>query len=208
MAVTSIRRLGASRLTTVGGVVLFAAFTALTARITIPLPFTPVPITLQVMAALLAGLVLGPRGGAISQLAYLAAVAAGLPLDARGLGPAALLGPTAGYLLGFAPAAFVTGWLAGRLPALARPGVRARAAQARVRGVWVGSFVAALAGVAVIYTCGLAWLAPSVGSLGAAWGLGAAPFILVDLGKALVAAAVAGSGRTLLVDDIVDKEKY
>jgi biotin transport system substrate-specific component len=193
MLATSIRRLGTSRLVYTGAVALFAAFTALTARITIPLPFTPVPITLQVMAALLAGLVLGPSGGAISQLAYLAAVAAGLPLDARGLGPAALLGPTAGYLLGFAPAAFVTGWLAERLP-----------------GMWIGSFIAALAGVAVIYGCGLAWLVPSVGSLGAAWTLGAAPFILVDLGKALVAAAVAGSGRTLLVDDTVDtvdKEK-
>jgi len=199
MLATSIRRLGASRLATVGCIALFAAFTALTARVTIPLPFTPVPITLQVMAVLLAGLVLGPRGGAISQLAYLAAVAAGLPLDARGLGPAALFGPTAGYLLGFAPAAWLAGWLAERLPALGP--------QAQVRGVWVGSFVAALAGVAVIYACGLAWLAPSVGSLGAAWALGAAPFILVDLGKALVAAAVAGSGRTLLVDNIVDKER-
>ena len=161
-------------------IALFAAFTALTARITIPLPFTPVPVTLQVMAALLAGLVLGPRGGALSQLAYLAAVAAGLPFDAHGLGPAALLGPTGGYLLGFAPAAFVTGWLAER------PHI--------IMGAWVGSFVAALAGVAVIYACGLAWLAPSVGSLGAAWSLGAAPFILIDLFKALVAAAVAGSG--------------
>ncbi len=190
MLATSIRRLGASRLATAGGVALFAAFTALTARIAIPLPFTPVPITLQVMAVLLAGLVLGPRGGAISQLAYLAAVAAGLPLDARGLGPAALLGPTGGYLLGFAPAAFVAGWLAERLG-----------------GAWVGSFIAALAGVAVVYACGLAWLAPRLGSLGAAWTLGAAPFILVDLGKALVAAAVAGSGRALLVDNIVDKER-
>ncbi len=192
MLTTSIRRLGASRLAYAGGIALFAVFTALTARITIPLPFTPVPITLQVMAALLAGLVLGPRGGAISQLAYLAAVAAGLPLDARGLGPAALLGPTAGYLLGFAPAALVTGWLAERL---------------HIVGTWGGSFIAALAGVAVIYACGLAWLAPGVGSLGAAWSRGAAPFILIDLFKALVAAAVAGSGRTLLVDDTADKER-
>jgi biotin transport system substrate-specific component len=187
---TSIRRLGAARLTTMGGVALFAAFTALTARVTIPLPFTPVPVTLQVTAVLLAGLVLGPSGGAISQMAYLAAIAAGLPLDARGLGPAALLGPTAGYLLGFAPAALATGWLARRL-----------------RGVRLGGFVAALAGVAVIYACGLAWLTPGAGSLRAAWMLGAAPFILFDLGKALVAAAVAGSGRTLLIDDIAGKER-
>jgi len=163
------------------GVALFVAFTALTARVTIPLPFTPVPITLQVMAVLLSGLVLGPRAGAASQLVYLAAIAAGLPLDARALGAAALAGPTAGYLIGFVPAAFVTGWLAQKLS-----------------GTRASRFVAALAGVAVIYAVGVAWLAPIVGGLGAAWTLGVAPFVLIDLGKALVAALVAESGRWLL----------
>jgi biotin transport system substrate-specific component len=163
------------------GVVLFFAFTALTARVTIPLPFTPVPITLQVMVVLLAGLVLGPKAGALSQLAYLGAIAAGLPLDAKAAGSAALAGPTAGYLIGFVPAAFVTGWLAQRLPD-ARP----------------GRFVAALAGVAVVYLVGAAWLAPIVGGWRAAWTLGVAPFILLDLGKAIVAAAIAESGRALL----------
>jgi biotin transport system substrate-specific component len=140
-----------------------------------------VPITLQVMAVLLAGLVLGAKGGAVSQVAYLAAIAAGLPLDSRALGTAALIGPTAGYLLAFAPAAFVTGWIAERLS----PSRLSR-------------FAAALVGVAVIYLGGVAWLTPSVGSLHAAWTLGVAPFILVDLGKALLAAAVAESGRSLL----------
>jgi biotin transport system substrate-specific component len=181
MLATSVRRLGASRLTSVGGIALFAAFTVLAARVAIPLPFTPVPVTLQVMAVLLAGLVLGPKAGAISQLTYLAAIAAGLPFDARALGPAALVGPTAGYLLGFAPAAFVAGWLAERLSA-----TRAN------------YFLAALAGVGVIYAGGLAWLAPAVGSLRVAWMLGVAPFILVDLGKAIVAAAVAESGRLMM----------
>lgn len=163
------------------GIALFAALTALTARVTIPLPFTPVPITLQVMAVLLAGLMLGPRAGAISQLVYLATIAAGLPLDAKALGLASLTGPTAGYLIGFLPAAFVTGWLAEELPAT-------RASR----------FVAALAGVTVIYIAGVAWLAPAVGGLRTAWMLGVAPFILIDLGKALVAAAVAESGQALL----------
>jgi biotin transport system substrate-specific component len=164
-----------------GGIVLFAAATALSARVTIPLPFTPVPITLQVIVVLLAGLVLGPIAGAASQLAYLTAIAAGLPLDANALGPAALAGPTAGYLVGFVPAAFLAGWLAERLPA--RRGSR---------------FLAALAGLAIIYLVGAAWLARYVGGVRAAWMLGVAPFILVDLGKALVAAAVAESGRLLL----------
>jgi biotin transport system substrate-specific component len=181
LSIIAVRRWGVSHLVYVGGIVLFAAFTALTARITVPLPFTPVPVTLQVMAVLLAGLVLGARGGALSQIAYLAAIAAGLPLDAYGRGPAALMGPTAGYLVGFVAAAFVTGWLAGRLSADR-----------------TGRLVAALGGVAVVYACGSAWLTLWTGSLSAAWALGVTPFLAVDVAKALLAAAVAESGRQLL----------
>lgn len=181
LSTTSSRLLGAPRLRYLAGIGLFVGLTALTARITIPLPFTPVPITLQVMAVLLAGLVLGPKAGAASQIVYLTAIAAGLPLDARALGPAALVGPTAGYLLGFVPAAFVSGWLAEKLST-----TRAN------------RFLAAVAGVAVIYVTGVAWLAPTVGGLRPAWTMGVVPFILIDLGKALVAAAVAESGRLLL----------
>ena len=181
MLSSTTSRLRTSQLARLVGIVLFAAFTALTARVTFPLPFTPVPITLQVMAVLLSGLVLGPRAGAASQLVYLAMIATGLPLDAKGLGLAVLTGPTAGYLIGFVPAAFLTGWLAEKLPATR-----------------LSHFLAALAGVAVIYVAGVAWLAPAVGSLRTAWMLGVAPFILIDLGKALVAAAVAESGRMLL----------
>jgi biotin transport system substrate-specific component len=181
MLSTTFSRVRASQLARLAGIALFAAFTALTARITIPLPFTPVPITLQVMVVLLSGLVLGSKAGALSQLAYLAAIAAGMPWDARGLGSAALLGPTAGYLVGFVPAAFACGWVAERLS-------DTRASR----------FLAALVGLAIIYTAGLAWLAPTVGGLGRAWALGVVPFIVIDLGKALVAAAVAESGRLLL----------
>jgi biotin transport system substrate-specific component len=181
MLSTTSSRLRTFQLVQLIGIALFVAFTALTARISIPLPFTPVPITLQVMAVLLAGLVLGSRAGATSQLVYLAAILAGLPLDAKALGPAALSGPTAGYLMGFVPAAFITGWLAEKLSAT-------RASR----------ILAALAGVAVIYSVGVAWLAPAVGGLRAAWMLGVAPFILADLGKALVAIIVAESGRLLL----------
>ena len=107
------------------GVLIFAALTALTARFSFRLPFTPVPITLQVLAVLLAGLVLGARGGAASQLTYLGMIAVGLPFTASGLaGPAAFFSPTAGYLLAFVPAAFVVG-------ALARPGWRTVAGRAR-----------------------------------------------------------------------------
>lgn len=166
----------------VAGVLLFAALTALTARITIHLPFTPVPVTLQTLAVVLSGLVLGARGGALAQLAYLGMIVVGLPFDANGLGPASLLGPTAGYLVGFVPAAFVTGWLAERIS---------------VRSWW-GNFVAALAGVVVLYLVGAAWLAVMLGSWQQAWLAGVVPFIWLDLIKAAIAAGVAESGRRLL----------
>jgi biotin transport system substrate-specific component len=89
--------------------------TALAARIAVPLPWTPVPITGQTFAVLLTGAVLGPRRGALAMLAYLAEGAAGLPVFAGGTGGVApFFGPTAGYLLAFPLAASVTGWLCAR----------------------------------------------------------------------------------------------
>ena len=167
-------------------VLFFALLTAVTARVTIPLPFTPVPITLQVLAVLLSGLVLGSRGGALNQIVYLAAILVGLPLSAAGLGgPAAFVTPTAGYLVAFVPAAFVAGWISER----ARH-------WGRVRGL-VWEMVASLAGVLVIYGGGVAWLTVVTGSVAVAIQQGALPFMGVDLGKAVVAALVAGGGRLL-----------
>ena len=80
------------------------------------------------LTLLLGGIVL--FAAATAQLAYLAAVAAGLPLDANALGPAALAGPTAGYLVGFVPAAFLAGWLAETCEAQSD---RAAAAEWRAR---------------------------------------------------------------------------
>ncbi|MBE0689717.1 MAG: biotin transporter BioY, partial [Anaerolineae bacterium] len=77
------------------GIAGFALLTTIAARISIPME--PVPFTFQPLAVLLAGMVLGARDGMISQLLYVIMIAAGLPLDSRALGPAALLGPTAGY---------------------------------------------------------------------------------------------------------------
>ncbi len=162
---------------------VFAAITALSARITIPLPFTPVPITLQPLAVVLSGLVLGARAGAAAQLVYLGLIVTGLPLDARGLGPAAFFGPTAGYLIGFVPAAFVAGWLEEQFSAQS----------------WWGNFLAAIAGMLVIYLVGASWLAVMLGSMEKAWLGGVAPFILLDLVKAVVAASVAESGKVLFL---------
>jgi biotin transport system substrate-specific component len=162
----------------------FAALTALAARLTFNLPFTPVPVTLQVLVVLLAGLALGAKDGAASQLLYVTAITAGLPLDARGLGAAVWATPTGGFLIGFIAAAFVAGYLAekglGRNRAL--------------------RFVAGLAGVAVIYLCGTLWLTFGFlgGDLVKGWTLGVAPFILVDIAKAIIASALAEGTRRCL----------
>lgn len=166
----------------IAAVTIFAAVTALTARITIELPFTPVPITLQTLAVVLSGLVLGARGGATAQLLYLGLIAIGLPFDARGLGPAVFLGPTAGYLIGFVPAAYMSGGLAERFSPR----------------YWWGNFAGAIAGALSIYLVGASWLAMFLGSWQSAWVGGVAPFIFIDLIKATVAACVAESGKLLL----------
>ena len=88
----------------------FAGLTAIGAQIEIP--HVPVPFTLQTFFVLLAGAFLGRRNGAISQLAYLAAGAAGLPVFSHfGFGFVKLIGPTGGYLLEFPVAAFVIGYI-------------------------------------------------------------------------------------------------
>lgn len=161
-------------------ILMFTAVTALAARVTIHLPFTPVPVTLQTLAVVLSGLVLGGRGGAAAQLVYLGLIAAGLPFDSNGLGPASFFGPTAGYLVGFVPAAFAAGWLSELLP----------------RRRWT-NFAAAVAGMLLIYLVGAGWLAVFLGNWRGAWVAGVLPFILPDLAKALIAAGVAESGRFL-----------
>lgn len=88
---------------------LFAALAAVGAFIQIPLGFTS--ITLQVMFACLAGVLLGPRWGAVSQAAYVALGLAGLPVFTRGGGPGYLVQPSMGFLLGLIALAWVAGML-------------------------------------------------------------------------------------------------
>ena len=157
------------------GIVGFAAAIAAASQVAIPLPGTPVPITLQPMLVVLAGLWLGPRAAAASMALYLALGAAGLPVftPLGAPGAARLLGPTGGYLLAYPAAAFATGWLA----------LRGRGAAART--------VAALAGMVVLYAGGLAQLALLTGSLQGAALLGALPFAALDGVKAVLAALIS-----------------
>ncbi|HOX23970.1 MAG TPA: biotin transporter BioY, partial [Elusimicrobiales bacterium] len=82
-------------------------FIAMLAKLSLPLPFTPVPVTLQTLGVYLVAAALGPRKAFLAVLTYLAQGFAGLPVFAQGTLPgiAALLGPTGGYLIGFLPAA-------------------------------------------------------------------------------------------------------
>lgn len=175
-----------SRARTAIGIVGFAAAVALAAQVAIPLPGTPVPITLQPMLVVLAGLWLGPRRAAASMTLYLLAGAAGLPVfTPYGLpGLARLLGPTGGYLLAYPAAAALTGWLA-------------RDRDGRVRGFAMRA-LAAVAGMVALYAGGLAQLAVLTGSVQRAALLGAMPFIALDVVKAHLAALLAprGTGRT------------
>lgn len=177
---TSTRR--SAWLLTVARVGFFAALIALSAKVSITIPGSPVPITLQTLAVLFTGLAIGPREGAAAVLAYLAAIASGLPIDTRGIGAAALVGPTAGYLLGFAPAAYIAG-LAWRVPD--SPVWR------KTLLAWAACAVATI----VIYAFGTFGLMPYSGSLNAAILAGVIPFIFVDFGKALLAVGLAHLGR-------------
>jgi biotin transport system substrate-specific component len=157
-------------------VVLGALIVAGAAQISIPLPGTPVPMTLQPMAVLLVGGLLGAPLGALSMILYLAMGAAGLPVFTPTVplvGVARLFGPTGGYLLAYPVAAYVVGsFVYGR--ALRGPGLLAR--------VTLGVVV----GLVLIHLGGLAQLAILTGNLSAAARFGTVPFLLGDLLKIAV----------------------
>ena len=93
---------------------LFAALTAICSMIAIPLPFTPVPVNLATLSVFLAGGLLGARGGAVSQSVYVLLGAIGLPVFSGFTGGFGVLsGPTGGFLVGYAAAAWVTGLIIG-----------------------------------------------------------------------------------------------
>ncbi|WP_029003983.1 biotin transporter BioY [Azorhizobium doebereinerae] len=140
---------------------------ALTLSAKVQIPFWPVPMTLQTLAVMAIALSVPPRLAVAAMLAYLAAGAAGLPVfagsPARGVGLAYMAGPTGGYLAGYLAAMALTSRLAAG------------------RGV-VGRTGAMLAGLALVYALGLAWLAVYVPAR-ALLAQGFAPFILGDLVK-------------------------
>ena len=157
----------------------FALFTAICAQIRIPLGFTPVPITGQTFAVLLAGAALGKKLGALSQLTYWLAGLTGLPFYSNATGGWSVgTGATMGYMIGFILAAIAIGHLA----------------ELKHDRKFITSLPAMMLGSAIIYICGATWLAHSL-NIAVATGdknaisLGVAPFLIGDLIKVLLAAA-------------------
>jgi len=155
-------------------IVLGALLVAISAQFAVPLPLTPVPFTLQPLAVLIVGGLLGATGGVAALVLYLALGILGLPVFAGGgSGVLRLLGPTGGYLLAFPVAAGVTGALVSRMP------------ESVLRVL-----LAVAAGMVIIHLGGMAQLALLGGDPSAAFRMGFVPFLTGDLLKVGLAAAV------------------
>jgi biotin transport system substrate-specific component len=150
----------------------FTLLIVLGAFVYIPLPFTPVPITMQVFFVLLAGLMLGGRSGTMSVLLYILAGTMGFPIFAGAVGGIArILGPTGGYLLGFLLAPGIIAFLYNRLH----------------KGLFA-MVLSLVAGVFTIYCCGMLHLALFLHiPLHKALQAGVYPFILGDTLKIILA---------------------
>lgn len=159
-----------------------SALIAIAAQVAIPLPFTPVPLTLQPLAVIFIGVALGSTRGAAAAALYLLEGFSGLPVFAQGhSGPAWLLGATAGFLYSYPFAAWVAGFVSER--------------------GWGSSIVRALTGMllalGVIYLGGWSWLALLTDPR-TAFTAGVAPFVLADIVKVALGAALLPKAQELV----------
>jgi biotin transport system substrate-specific component len=158
-------------------VLFVAVLTAAAAQLSFPLPFTPVPFTIQPMIVLIGAAVLGSRLGALSQIIYLMLGIAGFQVFAHSpelpQGFARLLGPSGGYLMAYPIAAFVTGLLAER-------GFDRR---------YLTSVLAMSVGLAIVFAGGVLWIARLSG-VQTALATGLYPFVVVDIVKVIAAGLV------------------
>jgi biotin transport system substrate-specific component len=165
-----------------GRVVLTVAasvFVAVCAHVYIPLPFTPVPLTLQNFAVLLVGMFLGPVAGFSAMVLYLAEGAMGLPVfSPQGPGGIAqLLGPTAGYLFAYPLAAAAAGWVVRFLR--------------QVGSVFTRGIVAGIVFSVILFTLGAGWLSTLMHlNATATWHVAIAPFLLGEIIKVTAAAGL------------------
>jgi len=166
----------------VGLVIGASAIIAIAAQIAIPVPFSPVPLTMQPLAVLMVGIALGSRRGGAAAALYLIEGLSGLPVFAQGHGgPVWLIGMTAGYLWSYPFAAWLAGWFSER--------------------GWgsnvLRSVCGMLAALAVIYAMGWSWLGVLTGPR-AALAMGIAPFILADAVKVAIGAALLPYAQKLV----------
>jgi biotin transport system substrate-specific component len=171
-----------SAVTNVMLVIAGSALIAIAAQIALDVPFSPVPLTMQPIAVLLVGVVLGAKRGAAAATLYLVEGMSGMPVFAQLHGGAMwLTGLTAGYLWSYPLAAFVAGWFSERN--------------------WGSTVIRALAGMlcalAVIYVGGWSWLAILTGARNA-FVAGVAPFVAADIVKIAVAAALLPTAQKLV----------
>ncbi len=171
-------RVAANMLLVVGA----SALIAIAAQIAIPLPFTPVPLTLQPLAVIFIGVALGSTRGAAAAALYLLEGFSGLPVFAQGHGgPAWLLGATAGYLYSYPFAAWVAGFVSQR--------------------GWGSSIVRSITGMllalGVIYLGGWSWLA-ALTDARTAFTAGVAPFVVADIVKVAIGAALLPKAQQII----------
>ena len=155
-------------------VIAASLFVALCARVSVPLPFTPVPLTLQNFGVLAVGLLLGSRRGFAALALYLLEGAIGLPVFSMGAGIAYLLGPTGGFLIAYPLIAFIAGYIYEH---------------SSRRFVWA-AFSAMVAEV-VLFASGLSWLVVLTHSVAQAVKFGLYWFLFAEVIKVLMAAGVA-----------------
>jgi biotin transport system substrate-specific component len=162
-------------------------FVAICAHISVPLPYTPVPLVLSDFAVLLVGMLLGPVDGFLTMIIYLAEGAAGAPVfSPQGLGGVLqLVGPTGGYLFSYPLAAAI----AGLTTSLARRG----------RSVFTAGVFAGTVATATILACGAAWLSHRGYMTSAStWSIAVTPFLFGSLAKIVAATVVFASTRRWL----------
>lgn len=164
------------------GIVIGASlFVALCARVTVPLPFTPVPLTMQNFGVLAVGLMLGSRRGFAALALYLAEGAMGLPVfspSILGGGIAQLLGPTGGFLMAYPLVAFIAGWIYEK--SVARSSRR-----------FAFAALSSVAAEIVLFAGGLSWLALQTHSIAMAIRLGLYWFVFAEVIKIMLAAGLA-----------------
>ncbi|MDR0875939.1 MAG: biotin transporter BioY [Clostridiales Family XIII bacterium] len=181
----------------------FAALTAVCSQIMVPLPFTPVPINLALLAVFVCGTVLGPKKGAISMLIYILLGLVGVPVFAGFTGGFGILaGPTGGYIVGYLASAVVMGLLASGKASTFKskvmeklPAESTKKSARTIASVGL-TLVTGIPAIAACYALGTAWFMISTGTgFAASMLMCVIPFIPGDFVKIIFAAAVCEALR-------------